>query len=194
MNKSSKQISNISKPYQCQLIASSGFQIPPTLITNDPHLVQSFKKKYKRVIYKSISSIRSVVCELNAVRMLDINKVKFLPSQFQQLLSGKNIRVHVVGNEIFASEITTEAIDYRYASHEDLNCEIKEIELGDETKERCFTLSSILGLPFCGIDLMITENGTYCFEVNPSPGFSYYQRHTGQDISGAIIRYLSEKK
>jgi hypothetical protein len=32
-----------------------------------------------------------------------------------------------------------------------------------------------------------------CFEVNPSPGFSYYEGHTGQPISAAIARYLAQR-
>ena len=39
-------------------------------------------------------------------------------------------------------------------------------------------------LLFAGIDLKQTPSGEfYCFEVNPSPGFLYYERHTGQPIS-----------
>jgi hypothetical protein len=30
----------------------------------------------------------------------------------------------------------------------------------------------------------------YCFEVNPSPAYSYYESHTGQPISAALARYL----
>ena len=31
----------------------------------------------------------------------------------------------------------------------------------------------------------------YCFEVNPSPAFSYDEAHTGQPIAQAIARYLA---
>ena len=35
------------------------------------------------------------------------------------------------------------------------------------------------------------ENYVYCFEVNPSPAFSYYESQTGQPISCAVADYLS---
>ena len=48
------------------------------------------------------------------------------------------------------------------------------------------------GRAFAGIDLKITpENHVYCFEVNPSPAFSYYESQTGQAISTAVADYLS---
>jgi hypothetical protein len=31
----------------------------------------------------------------------------------------------------------------------------------------------------------------YCFEVNPSPGFSYYEANAGQPISTAVAEYLT---
>ena len=49
-----------------------------------------------------------------------------------------------------------------------------------------------LGLVFAGIDLRrATDGDWYCFEVNPSPRFSYYQQSTGQLIDLAVARYLA---
>ena len=55
----------------------------------------------------------------------------------------------------------------------------------------CIALSKALGLAFTGIGLRITPDGeVYCFEVNPSPAYSYYEANTGQPISTALARYL----
>ena len=35
------------------------------------------------------------------------------------------------------------------------------------------------------------DNQVYCFEVNPSPGFSYFEAHTEQPIANAVARYLA---
>ncbi len=190
MNKASAQLSNASKPYQYQLIREVGIMTPETLITNIPEEVIAFKRKHGRLIYKSISSVRSIVREFDAISMLELHKIRFLPVQFQPYLIGNNTRVHVVGEECFASAIHTEAIDYRYAGQDDLDCELSPTELTDEIKTKCIHLSKLLKLPFCGIDLIFTNEGVYCFEVNPSPGYSYYQKQTGQDIAGSVVRYL----
>ena len=53
-------------------------------------------------------------------------------------------------------------------------------------------LAEGLGLAFAGIDLKITpDNRVYCFEVNPSPAFSYYEANTGQPIARAVAEYLA---
>ena len=53
-------------------------------------------------------------------------------------------------------------------------------------------LSQGLGLAFAGIDLKITpDNRVFCFEVNPSPAFSYYEANTGQPIARAVAHYLA---
>ncbi len=48
------------------------------------------------------------------------------------------------------------------------------------------------GLLVSGIDLRHAkrDNRWYCFEVNPSPAFSYYEQYTGQTIAAAVARLL----
>jgi D-alanine-D-alanine ligase-like ATP-grasp enzyme len=47
-------------------------------------------------------------------------------------------------------------------------------------------------LAVAGIDLRRTSGGRfYCFEANPSPGFSFYEEMTGQPVGEAIARLLA---
>jgi hypothetical protein len=194
MNRMSATLSNASKPYQAQLIQQAGFLTPVTLVTNQPQEVREFLATHGHVIYKSISSERSIVTELGHVKLLELDKIRFLPTQFQAFVPGTNIRVHVVGDKLFGTEIQTEGIDYRYASQQGLQVSMAAIDLPDEVAERCVTLARLLGLPLCGIDLKRTPAGDYyCFEANPSPAYSYYQENTGQDIALAIVNYLQGK-
>jgi hypothetical protein len=44
----------------------------------------------------------------------------------------------------------------------------------------------------CSYDLKVAPAGEiFCFEVNPSPAFSFYEANTGQPIAGSLARYLS---
>lgn len=191
MNRCSAMASNLSKPFQAQFIVRAGFLTPETLVTNDPETVRAFHRRHKRVIFKSVSSERSIVRLLGDVKMNDLEKVRNLPTQFQAFVPGTNIRVHVAGTELFATEIRSEAVDYRYPRQDDLDVEMVPVTLPGEIEERCLALSRLLDLPLCGIDLKRTADGRYyCFEVNPSPGYSYYQERSGQDIAKAIIRSL----
>lgn len=191
VNRPSAMLSNFSKPFQSQIIQASGFAIPETLITNDPEAVRSFLTEHCKVIYKSTSSIRSVVSLLDEDAIRRLERIRSLPTQFQEFIPGENVRVHVVGDDVFGTRIATEAVDYRYAHREGLPVIMEPIKLPEAIRERCLDLSDRLQLPLCGIDFKVTPDGTYiCFEVNPSPAFSFYQEQTGAPISDALVRFL----
>jgi glutathione synthase/RimK-type ligase-like ATP-grasp enzyme len=182
---------NASKPYQSRIIKGCGFEIPPTIVTNDPQAVRDFQAAHGRLIYKSISSVRSIVRELGPVELLKLGLVRHLPTQFQAFIPGVNIRVHIVGARVFATRIESAAIDYRYAGRDGEAMMMTAMELPVEISERCVQLSQKLDLPLCGIDLKLTPDGAYyCFEVNPSPAYTYYQERTGQPIAQAIVEWL----
>jgi glutathione synthase/RimK-type ligase-like ATP-grasp enzyme len=184
--------SNSSKPYQAQLIAQHGFAIPETLITNDPTLAREFYAQHQRVIYKSISGVRSIVQELVPDDLDRLEQIRWCPTQFQAFVEGINVRVHVVGQEVFATKILSDVIDYRYAHSQGGESELSAVELDDDLAEQCVRLAAALELPFAGIDLKIAPTDeVFCFEVNPSPGFSYFENSTGQPIALAVARYLS---
>lgn len=192
VNRAEPQGSNGSKPYQAQLITRHGFWVPETLVTNDPALVREFYRQHGRVIYKSISGVRSIVQLLTDADLDRLDRITWCPVQFQAFVPGTNIRVHTIGNEAFATEVHTDVTDYRYASHQGGKTTLHSTELSDELTRACLGLSADLRLPFAGTDLKLTPDGrVYCFEVNPSPAFSYYESNTGQPISLALARYLS---
>jgi hypothetical protein len=193
INRCAPMASNSSKPYQAQLIREHGFLVPETLITNDPGLVRAFRARHGRVIYKSISAIRSIVQELSDSDEERLEFIRWCPTQFQAFVEGINLRVHTIGGEVFPTAVDSEATDYRYAARQAGEAaELREVVLSDELAERCLRLSASLGLEFAGIDLKITpDNEVYCFEVNPSPAFSYYEANAGQPISAAVARCLA---
>lgn len=186
--------SNFSKPYQLQLIREHGFAVPQTLVTNDPERLAAFRAAHGPLIYKSISSERSIVGRLDEHDTARIERIRWCPVQFQAFVPGPNLRVHTVGNEVFATLIDTEAVDYRYAIRQTGRAPtFTPYNLDDELAERCVALAAALGLEVAGLDLKLAPDGRIiCLEVNPSPVFSYYQLHTGQPIADAIARLLNK--
>jgi hypothetical protein len=183
---------NYSKPYEAQLIRAQGFAVPDTLVTNDPELARAFRSKHGRVVYKSMSYVRSIVKILEDADLDRLGSIRACPTQFQRFIEGTNVRVHAIGGEAFATAITANATDYRYAYLEGDAERLEAMELPEDLARRCIALSGALGLAFAGIDLKITPDGeVYCLEVNPCPAFSYYQRHTGQPIAEAVARRLA---
>lgn len=181
--------SNASKPFQAQQIARF-FPVPPTLVTDDPAAVRAFAAQHPSVVYKSASAVRSVVHELDDAALGRLERVRRLPTQFQARVPGVDIRVHVVGEDVFASEVTTTAVDYRYAREE--GSTVRACDLPADVAERCVALAQALDLPFCGVDLRRRPDGEHvCFEVNPAPAYSAYQEVTGQPIADALVRWLA---
>lgn len=188
--------SNSSKSYQAQLILQQGFAVPETLITNDPDAVREFLREHGRLIYKSISGVRSIVKTLDDADLDRLQQIRWCPTQFQAYVEGADVRVHVVDKDVFATRIDTTATDYRYA-HQQGNspATLQAIDLADEAVNACVRLARGLGLVFAGIDLRIgPDNRVTCFEVNPCPAFSYYEGQTGQPIAEAVARYLAGKR
>ncbi len=194
VNRPSAMLSNASKPFQAQLIADAGLRVPATLITNDPDEARDFWRLHGDVVYKSTSGIRSIVRRLELASNDRLDRLRHLPTQFQELIEGVDVRVHVVGEQVFATEVRSDAVDYRYARQDRLTTALADTSLPDEVAELCLGVAAALALPFCGIDLRRRPDDTYvCFEVNPMPGFSYYESHTGQPIGRAVSELLADK-
>jgi hypothetical protein len=118
--------------------ASSGHSTRKTC--SDPEKVLEFWSRHRTVIYKSISSVRNVVARLTPTGQDRIPFVRWCPTQFRPYIAGTDYRVHVVGSEILACKITSNADDYRM-----LRCK------GPDLRQ-------------------MRGGQWYCFEVNSSPG------------------------
>ena len=191
VNRPSAGRSNWSKPFQLRLIASAGFTVPDTLVTTDPAAARAFIAEHKRVVYKSVSGIRSIVATLDSADDDRLAAVASGPVQFQRWIDGRDVRVHVVGERWFATAIDAKADDYRYASQQGADVTLAPLEIPDALGKRLVQLTQRMGLLVSGIDLRVTGKGEWvCFEVNPSPGFTFYEAETGQPIAAAIADLL----
>ena len=197
LNRPSDSASNHSKPFQAQEISAAGFDIPETVITNDVTVAREFIERAwsegGSVIYKSVSGVRSIVQRVGRHDLARLDRIRWCPTQFQRHVAGTDIRVHVVGRSALAAEIVSDATDYRYAARDTgVEPEIAACELEPGTSAKCIALAERLNLPLAGIDLRRTPEGSYvCFEVNPSPAFSFYEQRTGLPIAASIARYLA---
>jgi hypothetical protein len=186
-------MSNNSKAYQALLVRQCGLLTPDTLVTNDPTEAQRFYEDHGGdVIYKSLSGIRSIVRRLETAQLSRLSLLRYGPAQFQSLIPGQNVRVHTVGDQLFATRIHSQAIDYRYASREGHKVEMEAMTLPSAVAESCLRVARQLNLLMTGIDLKETPAGDYyCFEVNPCPGFLYFEKYSGQPISMALADLLN---
>lgn len=197
LNRTAGMVTNNSKPYQAQIIGDCGFKVPRTLITSSAELARAFvtdlSREGREAIYKSASSVRSVVKVATPEDFSRFDSLRICPVQFQERVDGQDVRVHVVGESTFASAIETTGVDYRYADSRDGgDTTLSECQLPEQVRLGAVRLARSVDLPLAGIDLRRTTDGEwYCFEVNPSPAYSYYEAHTGQPIAASIARFLA---
>jgi len=188
VNRFSASAANGSKPYQLRQIHRLGWSIPETLITTDADEARAFWRRHRDVIYKSVSAVRSRVCRLTPDHAHRFGDLAWCPTQFQRYIKGLDYRVHVVGEKIFASEVHCSADDYRYSADAP---QIRACGLPAEIEHRCKATAAAMNLSIAGLDLRRTPEGDwFCFEVNPSPAFSFYEQHTGQPIGQALALLL----
>lgn len=191
LNRPAAMAGNGSKPFQAAQAQAVGFATPETLITTSADAARAFAAQHGDVIYKSISGVRSIVASLDLADDERLADLASCPTQLQQRIPGVDVRVHVVGPLLFACEVRSRAVDYRYAARQDLGVTIVAVELPADVAERCLALAALTELPLAGIDLRRTPDGAwYCFEINPSPGFTYYADQIGQPVADAIAELL----
>jgi hypothetical protein len=192
VNRPSAMASNHSKPYQSSIIHAQGFDVPETLITTDKDALEAFWEKHQSIVYKSISGVRSIVTKVTPAHRERFATLANCPTQFQQWIPGTDFRAHVVDGEVFACRVESSATDYRYPNREEDAPKIQAQELPADIAERCGSLAASMGLLLAGIDLRHTpDERWFCFEVNPSPGFTYYEQASGQPIADGIARLLA---
>jgi glutathione synthase/RimK-type ligase-like ATP-grasp enzyme len=192
VNRPAAAASNESKPYQQAMIAGRGFRVPRTLVTNVPDEALRFYDECNgRVIYKSVGNRTSMVRRMTASDRQRVAQLRHCPAQFQEYIPGVEIRVHRFGDQIFATEITSDATDYRYAHVEGVGRLMRPFDLPADIADQCMELADSLGLLVAGLDLRRNPDGAYfCLEVNPTPGFTVYEAYTGQRMGDALVDLL----
>ncbi len=191
------------KPRQLFLANQLGFDIPDTLITNDPEKAREFASR-GHCIAKPLSSslfgkgdAERVIftTRLNYSDLINNEEVKAAPMILQREIGKKyDLRITIVGERVFSAEIHSQSkveteVDWRRGAHLDL--EHRRHELPDTVSEKCVQLTQQLGLKFSAIDLVLSEDGRYCFlEINPNGQWAWLEHRLGFNISEAIVDEL----
>jgi glutathione synthase/RimK-type ligase-like ATP-grasp enzyme len=186
------------KAWQLEVAREAGLAIPRTCITTDPERAQAFVAEQRGpVIYKAFSATERTWRETRVLRPEEaklLESVKFAPVIFQEYVTARvDLRVTVVGAEIFAAEIHSQATAYKHDFRMAMeNVEIAEHRLPEPVAAGLLGLMSRLGLVYGAIDLRQTPAGDYVFlEVNPAGQWLFVEQRTGQPISEAIAAKLA---
>lgn len=187
-----------SKPYQLFLAKEVGFQVPPTVVTNDVSDLSEFASS--RIILKSLDTalfFKGGDCYFTyttATTGLELAALdaSSAPMIVQKELQGKSdLRVTVIGEEVFSVEILSNGSgvdgDWRTVPREAL--EYKNIELPSQVEICCREIVRRLDLTFGAIDLIRIGGLFYFVEINPTGEWAWLQS-SSRDLAGAFVRAI----
>lgn len=189
--------------YQLKLAKEIGFDIPDTVITNNPDVVENFFLRYPDSVLMKVLHHHGIYMKnysynfystiLNKSDLYDIKQFIITPSIFQKKIKKKSeIRVTIIGNKVFACEIISK--DKNYIDVHNVksdNLEFHEIQLDNKIKTSCMNMVDRLGLTVASIDFIIDTKGKIFFlEVNPIGDWNWLEERTSMPMTEAYSQLI----
>lgn len=187
-----------NKLIQMEAARRCGLQTPSTIVTSDVEAISSaFQTLGSPCVVKALTSPWMpssnefvFTSELGATDTLDPAAVAAAPFIVQKRLSPKqDIRVTIIGTEIYAASVTSYLLDWR---RDESQLEWTETELPQELQNQLRALCVHLGLEFGAIDLVAFQGDYYFLEINPSGEWSWLEGQTGMPLAKSLAKLLME--
>jgi hypothetical protein len=201
-----------NKMHQLVLAKELGFNVPETLMTSDPNEAKAFVANLGEVIVKSLSIYSPIPNETSYLAFyaqkvtidsdISYKGLHVGPCIFQQLIKPEDdIRVTVVGDEVFAAKIIVHGLtpdpsirDWHIAGGLD-NIKVEACEIPKQLADLCRQLVHAMGLTFGAIDLVQDKKGEYWFiEINPNGQWAFVEQEAGLPIGKALATLLETRR
>ncbi|MDE7070595.1 MAG: ATP-grasp domain-containing protein, partial [Clostridia bacterium] len=120
-------------------------------------------------------------------------QVKGVPHLFQEYIfssHGKDIRVIVIGGKAVVGMLRKSQGDFR--SNIELGGIGEKINLPETVIELVQSVAKILKLDYCGVDVLIGDDGYYICEVNSNAFFGGIESVTEVNVAKAYAQYVCE--
>jgi len=200
-----------NKARQLSMASRIGFQIPETVITNDPEKTRQLARKHgNRLVAKALYSplieepdedYFVFTNEITAADLTAEEEIRISPSIFQQSLSPKiDYRVTVVGETVLP--VRVECQNQKH-SHIDWRTEKNELRfiacnLPPEIENLCSRYVKASGLVFGAMDLVEHNGRLFFLEINPNGEWGWLQKPNNIPIAETLcdlmIFYDKEKE
>ncbi len=149
---------------------------------------------YPVVVKESFGSLGKNVFLANdrASLVSVMEKLKCRPHIFQRAVQtsmGKDIRVIVVGGKALGGMLRQSHTDFR--SNIELGGTGTPYPLNAKLTRLCQQVAKCLRLDYCGIDVLLGEEGEYLIcEVNSNAFFGGFERATGIDVAESYAKHI----
>jgi len=118
-----------------------------------------------------------------------VEGVSFIVQEFVEESAGTDIRALVVGGRVVAS-IQRQSLDDDFRSNTHQGGVGSAVKLTPEEEKTALKAAKAMNLPFCGVDMMRSNDGPKILEVNSSASIKTPEMVTGRDVATKIIEYI----
>ena len=184
--------SNFSKLFHAAELASiAGWRTPRSCLTSDAAIARAFLASCTGgAIFKGASGAKTWATRYDQLQHeTKLDLLASCPVLFQECIDGPDVRVHAVGDCLFAEMIISPTLDYRTTRGNEYRA-VESVQ--GEIRAGTLALQRQTKMPFLGVDFKIDRaTGEWLFlEANPMPGYEGYDRRAGGAISEAIVAWL----
>ncbi len=189
---------NNSKPYQMTQSLAKACQISEKLVDLPETYIIKGQSAWKHIqnkdlIVKSLSSCHSDVVDKTVFAAWGQAKLDYLPTLFQSITPGDDIRVHYFRGH-FSAKLIKKQVSSNYRYFSDVK-KMQEYSLNQAAKNFCKKVAEIEDNELLGLDFLLQENGQLiCLEANPGPGWSAFHHDEsplGESFVAHFLRGLS---
>lgn len=120
--------------------------------------------------------------------------LRYIPHLYQEYIHtsfGRDLRIVLVGHEIVASMQRNAQIEGEFRSNIETGGIGLQVEIPPKFAEMAIKVSQIIGLDYCGLDLLYGEGDEpLLMEVNANAYFSPIEKYSKKDVAGRYVKYI----
>jgi len=183
------------KPLQLAVARSVGLTVPRTVMSNDPEQIRRlWEETAGQCVYKTFTAPAWRAAETRRLTrevLADLATLRHAPIIAQEFFEGRDVRVTVIGERIFAAAASTRLPEGQVDGRLDRSATWHPHDLPDETSRALVRLVRALRLDYGCIDLRRQDDGAYVFlEINPAGQFLFVEIDTGQPLVQTLLEWL----
>jgi ribosomal protein S6--L-glutamate ligase len=184
-----------------QLLSCKGIGLP---ITGFAHAPDDIKGVIKMVggaplvikLVEGTQGIGVVLTETNKAAESVIDafwglQSNILLQEYIKEAGGTDIRCFVVGGKVVAA-MQRRAKEGEFRANLHRGGTAAPVKLTRQERAMAVSAAKVIGLDVAGVDILRSDRGPLVIEVNSSPGLEGIEESSGEDIAGAMIRFIEE--
>ena len=185
-----------------QLLSRKGIGMPRTGFANKPDNIKDLIKNVggAPVVIKLLEGTQGIGVVLadtakaaeSIIEAFMGLKANILVQEFIKEACGADIRCLVIGGRVVAA-MKRQGAEGEFRSNLHRGGSAVVVKLTKEERETAVNAAKIMGLNFCGVDLLRSANGPMVMEVNSSPGLEGIEKATGMNIAGMVFDFIEKR-